>query len=157
MGFTEKSYGGGCGSVAFTVLTTSGANETTRILPPSNLVPATLQRANLSEIYGPSETWFPLAIHYFISTATTVTAPVIQLRKNGVAPATGSTSFTVPISAATTTETAVVLGAYSYAAADAIGDTWSLFVTTTSTAGAITARLIYGVRVVPGIAVGVPY
>jgi hypothetical protein len=157
MGFTEKSYGGGLGSTPTFALTTSAANETTRWAPAANLVPALLQAKSISAIYGPSETWVPVAFAYIIAVATTVTAPVVQLRKNGVAPATGTPQATVPISAATTTETMVPFGNYSFSAADAIGDVWSAFVTTTSTAGQISIRIIYACRSVAGVNVGVPY
>ena len=158
----DKGIGGGYGSVSLGSLTTTGANETLRATPAANIPASLLQAKFLTERHGPSETWVPVGIAYIITTGITVTAAVITLRKNGVNAATGG-AITLPIQALGANEIfapfPVVAGTanYTFATPDAIGDVWSFVVSTTSTAGVVTIRMIYGIRVVPGVAVGVAY
>ena len=159
MGAQDRTYVGYLSTPSFS-LTTSGANETTRWTAPFGLSGPFLQSNFATATYGPAEVWRPCAIAFQITTATTVTAPVVTLRKNGVnvpavAPSgTAVVTATIPISAATTGETIVALN-YTNPTADAAGDQWSLFVTTTSTAGVVGIRLYYFIKPTLGISDGV--
>lgn len=161
MGFIDTGLAG-YGSVSLGSLTTTGANETLRATTP-NIIPASLRQGKmLTERAGPGEVWVPLGIAYIITTGITVTPVVLTLRKNGVNAATNGT-ITLPIAALGPNEIWANFNAggtpstanYTFAAADAMADAWSLFVTTTSTAGVVSIRLIYAWRAVIGISTGV--
>jgi hypothetical protein len=143
-------YGPNMGS-----LTTTGANETVRIPAPTVLV-ATLQSTKLSAGYALADVWRPIGITWQVTTGITVTNAVVTLRKNGVSAATGGTA-TMPIQAIDATQMFYApFSAYTFAAADAAGDKWSVLVTTTSTAGVVNPTfLVFGCIRVPGINEGV--
>jgi hypothetical protein len=130
-------------------LTTTGANDTAAICAPNGNTVALMQRNKLTATYNPSEVWRPVGCSYVITTGITVTAVVLQLMKNGVAPngpsatAAANGSATLPIQALGVAALYVPFSDYTYAAADAAGDYWSLHVLTTSTAGVINPVVIY--------------
>ena len=133
----------------------TGGNETFKVITPSGIAMPLLQAKSLTAYYGPAETWVPVGVAYIITTGITVNAAVITLRKNGVSAATGGTA-SLPVHAINANETFAAFSNYTFAAADAAGDAWSVLVTTTSTAGVVNpVSLIYGIRVVGGIATGV--
>jgi hypothetical protein len=149
MSAQDKSFGV-LPSISMGALTTTGANEMTRVVSPSALTIATLQRYKLTAVQGPAEIWWPLGIAWIVTTGITVTATVVQLLKNGVTPNGPSTTLTLngiatlPIQATSAvSEFFAPFSDYTFAAAPAAGDAWSVKVITTSTAGAITARLVY--------------
>ena len=124
-------YGPNMGS-----LTTTGANETVRVPAPIALL-ATVQSAKLTAGYSIADVWRPVAIVWQVTTGITVTNAVVTLRKNGVSAATGGVA-TLPIQAIDATQMFIAtFTAYTFAAADAAGDKWSVLVTTTSTAGVV--------------------
>ncbi len=136
MSYNQALYAGLLRSGSLGTLTTSGANETLKVTTPSGLTDALLQRYALSGRLGLAEKWIPVGIWYTITTTTTVTVGVVTLRKNGVSAATGGTANIV-IAAAATTELFAPFTDYTFAAAWAAGDQWSVLVTTTQTAGVI--------------------
>lgn len=123
-------------------LTMTGANETQKVTTPSGLTDALVQRYALSNRLGLAEKWIPVGIWYTITTTTTVTTGAVILRKNGVSALTGAGLAgggvaTIPILAAATTELFAPFSDYTFAAAWAAADQWSVLVTTTQTAGVI--------------------
>jgi hypothetical protein len=121
-------------------LTTSGANETQKVTTPSGLTDALLQRYALSGRVGLAEKWIPVGLWYTITTTTTVNVGVVTLRKNGVSAATGGTANII-VAAAATTELFSPFTDYTFAAAWAAADQWSVLVTTTQGAGVIGASV----------------
>jgi len=92
-----------------------------------------------------------VGIVYIITTGITVNAAVVTLRKNGVSAATGGTA-SLPVAASGADELFVPFTPWTFAAADAAADAWSVLVTTTSTAGVVNPLLlVYGVRDVIGV------
>jgi hypothetical protein len=140
-------------------LTTSAGNESNRVQSPSGL--ATLPTSNIQKFkltgrIGPAIVFRPLGIDWVTTTTTTVTAPVLTLRKNG-ANVTGAT-VTIPLAAAGVADTFGAFPDYSAnIGTDAVGDSWSVFVSTTSTAGVISVWLWVACIVVPGINAGLQY
>jgi hypothetical protein len=150
MGAQDRTYTGYLRATMGT-LTTTGANETARVIAPSALSIPLLQTNFMTAVYSTSEAWRPVGIAYIITTGITVTAAVVTLRKNGVNALTGGTA-TLPIQALGANEVFAPFTAYTFAAGDAPGDAWSVFVTTTSTAGVVNpVTLVYGI--VPKIGV----
>lgn len=145
------------GSVSLSSLTLTAANESLRAKPATLASVPVLQRYFLTATFPQSEIWTPVGISYVITTGITVTDAVIQLMKNGVAPngpsatAAANGAATLPIAAAGANEIFVPFSDYTFLAADAGGDAWSVKVTTTSTAGIATSRLIYANRTIVAI------
>ena len=142
-------------------ITTSGAAETLRAIAPSGILPSLIQPKTLTERYSVAEVWVPVGLIYVITTGITTTAPVLQLRKNGIAPngpspvATAGIA-TIPIAALGPNELFQPFTNYTFAAADAAGDAWSVIPTTSSAAGVINpVYIVFGGRVVPGVSDGV--
>ena len=134
---------------------TAGTESVPRFVQPGTVTTAVLQNNFLSALYTPNEVWRPVGIAFVLTTGTTVTAAVITLRKNGVNAATGGT-ITIPIQALNlATEAFSPFSAYTFAAADAIGDVWSIIPTTTSTTGVMNFRMIYAIKRVLGVTDGV--
>lgn len=157
MGWTSKYLGPGR-FVSLGSLTLSGANETIQVAAPSGLTVAFLQNARtvatdpampLTANMAPAEVWRPLGVEFIYTTSTTVTAPAVTLRKNGVSAATGGVA-TGSIQTAPFTEFKPFT-AYTFAAPDAAADKWSVLVTTTATAGVATIYLYYVPVAVAGI------
>jgi hypothetical protein len=110
-------------------LTVTGTNETLKTTTPSGLTDGLLQRYALSGRVGLAEKWIPVGVWYTITTINAAAGAVLTLRKNGVSAATGGT-VTISTVAATTTELFAPITDYTFAAAWAAGDLWSLLVTT---------------------------
>ena len=133
-------------------LTTTGANETLRAIEPSGISGPLLQAKFLTERFPPAETWVPVGVTYIITTGITVTDAKVTLRKNGVSAATGGFA-TLPIAALGANEVFAAFTPWTFAAADAAGQAWSVLVSTTSTAGVVNPiYLVYAVRDVIGVA-----
>lgn len=154
MGFIDRGMTGGYQRANLGSLTTTGANESLRALPPTGLSGPLLQQKFLTERYSLAETWVPVGIVYVITTGITVTAAAVTLRKNGVNALTGGVA-SLPIQALGPNEVGAAFTPWTFAAADLPGDVWSIFVTTTSTAGVVTANLVYAIRDVINVADGV--
>jgi hypothetical protein len=81
----------------------------------------------------------------------------VQLLKNGVAPNGPSATLTlngiatVPIAAASVNELFLPFTDYTYLAADAAADVWSVKVATTATAGVASFQLVYATAPALGI------
>jgi hypothetical protein len=136
-------------------LTTSAGNETIKVPAPSALVPTLQTTAKLSAGYSTADVWRPVGVLWTVVTTITVNNVVLTLRKNGVSAATGGT-VTVPFIAADATQMFYApFTAYTFAAGDAVGDKWSVLVTTTSGAGAITVQLALATIRVLGVNEGV--
>jgi hypothetical protein len=132
-------------------LTVTGGNETIKDVAPSGLAIPLLQNKSLTGNYAPAEVWVPVGLWYIITTGITVNATVLTLRKNGVSAATGGTA-TLPVHALGADYLFAPITSYTFAAADAAGDQWSLLVTTTSTAGVINPVILcYAIRAVPNV------
>jgi hypothetical protein len=124
-------------------LTTTGANESRKAKVPNAISVPLLQTNFLSALWPVNEVWRPVGISWVVTTGVTVTAAVVTLRKNGVSAATGGTA-TIPIQAADATQDFFApFSAYTFAAADAAGDQWSVLVSTTSTAGVINPVVLW--------------
>jgi hypothetical protein len=136
-------------------LTTTAGNETIRVPAPTATV-GELQAARISAGFSVADVWRPVGVAWQVTTGITVTNVVVTLRKNGVNAATGGTA-TMPIQAIDATQYFYApFSAYTFAAADAAGDKWSIFVTTTSTAGVVNPTfLCFGWIRVPGVNEGV--
>jgi hypothetical protein len=135
-------------------LTTSGANETAKDIAPSGISIPLLQAKNLTGNYAPAEVWVPVGLWYIITTGITVNAAVVTLRKNGVSAATGGTA-SLPVAASGANWLFAVFSSYTFAAADAAADQWSVLVTTTSTAGVVNpVVLCYAIRAIPNVTEG---
>ena len=94
----------------------------------------------------------PVGVAYIITTGITVTDAKVTLRKNGVSAATGGVA-TLAIHASGADELFAPFTPWTFAAADAAGQAWSVLVTTTSTAGVVNpVYLVYAVRDVIGVA-----
>jgi hypothetical protein len=158
MGWTNR-YAVGLKSVYLGALTTSGANESRQAAAPSALIAAFLQDAKaastgssipLTQYHQQAEVWRPVGVLLQTTTSTTVTIPALTLRKNGVSAATGGVATMGALRTAPFAEF-IPFTAYTFAAADAAGDKWSVLVTTTSTAGAVEVHLFYATISVAGI------
>jgi hypothetical protein len=137
-------------------LTLTGAgNETIRV-PAPTAVGATLQAVKLSAGFAIADVWRPVGIAVQVTTATTGTAATVILRKNGVSAATGGVA-TIPIQAIDATQYFYFpFSAYTFAAADAAGDKWSVAVGTTSATGVVNPTFLAFAWIrVPGINEGV--
>lgn len=147
----------GYNSVALGSLTTTGANESARVSPVTGASGPLLQSKFLSSIFTPNEVWVPIGISYIITTGITVTNAVVTLTKNGVAAATGGTA-TLPIAALGANYIFAAFTPWTFTAADAAGDLWSVKVSTTSTAGVVNPVLLwYSVRQVAGVSDGIAF
>lgn len=136
-------------------LTTSAGNESTKVPAPTALVPWLQTTTRLSAGYSPADVYRPVGVAWQVTTGITVTNVVVTLRKNGVSAATGGTA-TMPIQATDATQFFYApFTAYTFAAGDAAGDKWSVLVTTTSTAGAVTPILLFATIRVLGVNEGV--
>jgi hypothetical protein len=132
-------------------LTTTAGNETSRCIVPSGVSIPLLQAKKLTAFQMPNEVWVPVGLWYTVTTGITVTDVVVTLRKNGVSPTSGGTA-TLPIAASSANEKWAVFSNWVFAAADAIADTWSVLVTTTSTAGVVNPVFLgYCLRAVPNV------
>lgn len=157
MGWSKKYLGAGR-MVSLGSLTLSGANETIQVASPNGITTAFLQDAKaastgvaipLTDVIATGEIWRPLGVVFIYTTSTTVTAPAVTLRKNATSAATGGVA-TGSIQTAPFSEYKPFT-AYTFAAADAAGDKWSVLVTTTATAGVATIYLHYVCIPVAGI------
>jgi hypothetical protein len=139
----------------------AGGAESLRAVAPTGNSGPLLQLKLVTERYGPGETWVPFGIVITVPTAVTGSTATVQLRKNGVAPngpagVVNPGTVSVPVQGINTaTEQYLPFNPYTFAAADLPGDVWSVFPTVLSTAGAIIVSLVYGIRVVIGVADGV--
>lgn len=158
MGWTNR-YGTGLKSVLLGSITTSGANESAQAVAPNGLIPAFLQDAKafatgpaipLTNWHQVNEVWRPVGVLLKTTTTVTVTIPAFVLRKNGVSASSGGVVTMGALRTAPFSEF-LPFSAYQFAAADAIGDKWSILVTTTSTAGVVEATLFYATISVAGI------
>ncbi len=132
-------------------LTVSGANETATDISPSGITVALLQAKFLTGNYAPAEVYVPVGLWYIITTGITVNAAVVTLRKNGVSAATGGTA-SLPVAASGANWKFAVFSSWTFAAADAAADAWSVLVTTTATAGVVNpVVLAYAIRAVPNV------
>lgn len=130
------------GNAAMGTLTTTAGNETPKVGAPTAVV-ANLQTNFLTALWPIAEVWRPIGVSYRVTTGITVTNVVVTLRKNGVTAATGGTA-TLPIQAIDATQDFYSpFAAYTFAAADAANDKWSVLVTTTSTAGVINPVILW--------------
>lgn len=156
MGFIDRGMTGGYQQKSLGSLTVTGANETIKVVSPAAISGALLQSKFISERYSLAEIWVPVGLIYTVTTTMTVTNTIVVLRKNGVSAATGGL-ITIPFVAADATTEKPMIGftPWTFAAADAAGDAWSVLVTQTSTAGVVSLVLVYGVRVVAGVSDGV--
>jgi hypothetical protein len=105
-----------------------------------------------------AETWVPVGVLWIPTTGITTTAPTLILRKNGVSPsnlASGGGIATLAIQATSANEFFSPFTSWTFAAADAAAQQWSVLVGTTSAAGQISAALVYQVRMVTGIEEGI--
>lgn len=160
MGYTDIAITGGCERVnlqsAFAVFSLAAATQSKQVKPPTAIQVALLQAQKLTDHYGPNETWVPMGVACVVSTTITITIPVLQLQKNGVAAATGGLATFPSLLAASVNEVFIPFSNYTFAAADAVGDTWSVLVSTLATAGVLNELwLVYGLKTVGGIGVGV--
>ena len=153
------------GTISWGSLTVTGANETFRAVSASGITGNVLQRYRISGTQPPAEQWIPVGVAWVVTTGITVTAAVVQLQKNGVAPngpsATAALNgiVTMPIVALSAiNEFFAPFSDYTFAAGPAAGDAWSIKVTTTATAGIVTARMVYFPSyTVLGVTEGIPY
>jgi hypothetical protein len=135
-------------------LTVSGANESAKDIAPSGISIPLLQAKMLTGNYAPAEVWVPVGLWYIVGTGITVNAAVVTLRKNGVSAATGGTA-SLPVAASSADWKFAAFSNYTFAAADAAADQWSVLVTTTATAGATTHLLFcYAIRCIPNVTEG---
>lgn len=169
MGFIDRGMTGGYQSHNLGSITTSAGTESTRAVAPSGIFGPSagvagnlLQSKLITERYSVAEVWVPVGVSFIVTTGITVTNPVLQLKKNGVAPngpfavALSGIATVTGLPAAGPNEIFLPLTNWTFAAADAPGDAWSLTPITTSTAGVINpVYLWYGIRVVPGVSDGV--
>ena len=146
----QDRTGGILSSVSLGALTTTAANETLRAVSASGAMGPVLQRYKISGSQPPADQWVPVGIAWVVTTGITVTAAVVQLQKNGVAPngpsatATLNGIVTMPIVALSAiNEFFQPFSDYTFAAGPAAADTWSVKVITTSTAGVTSVRLVY--------------
>ena len=146
MGFIDRGFRGFQRSGSLGTLTTTGGNETAKVKVPSGVSGPLLQAKFLTGRYGPAEVWVPVGLWYTITTGITVTDAKVTLRKNGVSAASGGVA-TLPIAALGADELFAAFSPWTFAAADAAGDQWSVLVTTTSTAGVVNPLyLAYALR-----------
>jgi len=160
MGYTDIGITGGCHRVnmqaAFATFSLAGATQSKQVKPATAIQVALLQAQKLTDHYAPNETWAPMGLACVVSTTITITIPALTLQKNGVAAATGGVATFPSLLAASVNEVFIPFTSYTFAAADAIGDTWSVLVTTTATAGVLNELwLVYGYKTVGGVGVGV--
>ena len=141
MSYNQDIYTGLQIAPSLGTLTTTGANETLKVTSPSGISASILQNLKMSGRQTAAEVWFPVGIFYTITTGITVTAAVVTLRKNGVSAATGGLA-TLPIASATTTVLFAPFTSWTFAAAPAAADVWSVLVSTTSTAGVVNPVLL---------------
>lgn len=136
-------------------LTTTGGNETLLVTSPSGMTASLLQGQKVSSRVSTNEVWVPLGVFYTVTTGITVTNAKVTLRKNSVSAATGGVA-TLPIVGATTTVLFAPFTAWTFAAAPAAGDQWSVLVTTTSTAGVVNPVILaYVLGSYPAVSDGV--
>lgn len=131
-------------------VTTSAGNESVQVQAPTANTVGILTSNKLTEWVSIGEVWRPIGLQMITTTTTTVTAPKVTLRKNGVSAATGGVAATSAVQTAPHTEY-ISFTNYTFAAADAAGDKWSVLVTTTSTAGVQSYILHYALIDVAGI------
>lgn len=160
MGYTDIGLAGGHLRAnlqsAFAVFSMAGATQSKRVLPPTGVSVPLLQAKMLTDRYGPNETWVPTGVAAVVSTTFTVTIPVLTLQKNGVAAATGGLASFGSLLAASVNEVFIPFTPWTFAAADAIGDAWSVVVSTAATVGVLNELwLVFGLRTVGGVGVGV--
>jgi hypothetical protein len=135
---------------------TSGATQSKQARSPSAISGPLLQAKFLTERYSLAEIWVPVGIIIVVSVTVTVTIPALTLRKNLVSAATGGVATLPSLLAASIDEVFIPFTPWTFAAADAAADAWSVLVTTTSTAGTLNEiSLVYGIRVVAGVSDGV--
>lgn len=154
MSFPNRYMSGLHRAASFGALTVSGSNTTNTVITRSGFTDALLQRYKMTQYLGLAEVWRPIGIDYTIGTSVTTPAAVLTLQKNGVNAATGGTC-TIPVASNGSNVLWAAFSDYTFAAADAAADTWSLTVTTTAGAGVITATLVYATIPVLGISDGV--
>lgn len=133
----------------------TGGNESLKVTSPSGMTAALLQGLKVSARVSAAEVWLPLGVFYTVTTGITVTNAKVTLRKNGVSAATGGVA-TLPIVALATTVLWAPFTYWTFAAAPAAGDQWSVLVTTTSTAGVVNPVLLaYVVGAYPAVTEGI--
>jgi hypothetical protein len=152
-----------CAATALTGTPNAGAAGA-----PFNQTVGLIQGFKVSEWVSTGEVWRPLGINVLSTTTFTVTAPVYQLQKGSSAAVT--VTYVAPTSGGSVTQTGLLAAGsaiylpwsagtvittnnapYTFAAADAAGDVWSVKVTTSPTAGNATISLHYVCIDVAGI------
>lgn len=128
------------GSLGALTIGTGLNNETQKVVTPSAVSVPLLQAKKLTNRYTANEVWVPVGLWYTVTTTITGATPAVTLRKNGVTAATGGVA-TIPVVAAATNELFVPFTAWTFAAAPAAGDQWSIICTTASTNGIIGATV----------------
>lgn len=123
-------------------LTVTGANETLKVTTPLGMSASLLQNLKTSSRVPSNEVWCPIGVYYTITTDVAAAAAKVTLRKNGVSAATGGVATIVAAAAASTVLWAPFTQ-WTFAAAPAAGDQWSVLVTTVSdTTGIINPVLL---------------
>lgn len=139
----------------FAGLSTTAGNESILWKSPSGIDSTLRFNQGLSAGWPKAEVWRPVGVYWIVTTGTTVTVPKLTLRKNSVTAATGGVATLAIQAIDATQEFFSPFTDYTFAAADAAGDQWSVLVTTTSTAGVITVQLLYAVKLKVGINTGI--
>lgn len=137
-------------------LTLTGTPTTPGVCAPFGQTVALLQTGKLTEWVSTGEVWRPLGVMVMATTTITVTAPVYQLQKAANSLTTAPT-FASPSSGGVATGTLQVAPNTNYYpfttylssagaslfTADAAGDNWAVFVSTSPSAGAAHISLAY--------------
>lgn len=158
MSFKNRQIG--ATKIAFlnSTLTLTGTPNSGSIASPTGIVAANIQGFKLSDWVATGEVLRPLGVNVHATTTITVTAPVFTLQKapaaltqTFVSAATGGVAtgslLVAPASAfyGFTGGTALPLATspYTFAAADAAGDSWRVSVSTSPSAGAANLQMHY--------------
>src|SRR5215468_6611080 len=168
MSFKSRQLGGTKNVFLNAALTLTSTPTTKSAASPSGIVASVIQGFKLSDWVSTAEVWRPLGVGITATTTITVTAPVYTLQKapaaldqtfvsaatGGVATgtllvATSNASAFYGFSAGTASPTTA--SPYTFAAADAAGDSWRISVTTSPAAGAADIRLHYVNILVSGL------
>lgn len=155
MSYSQDTIVGWKRSGSLGSLDVSGTNETLKVQVPVGVSVPLLQAKNLTARAVANPVWYPVGFWYTITTDVAATAATVVLRKNGVSPLTGGTA-TVAVAVAGANELFAPFSNWTYAAALAAGDQWSILVTVVSnTTGVINpCVLAYGVGSAVGITDG---
>jgi hypothetical protein len=143
-------------------LVVTAANSTVAVCPPYSNSIALMQRNKLTPTYGPTDIWRPVGLSYVITADIAAAAAVVQIRKNAVAPngpsatAAANGAATLPAAVASAACRYVPFSDYTFAAPDALGDYWTVLVTTVAdTTGTLTVTVFFAMVTALGITDGV--